>query len=139
VQRELILPATLDALEPISEFTTAVSARAGLDEHDTYRLLLAVHELATNVIVHGYAGKDAGELKLSFQMDDAHLYLYLEDTAVPFDPCQAPLPDDLDKPLDERRVGGLGIYLARCNADDLRYRQVGPCNQTVIVMKRPET
>jgi serine/threonine-protein kinase RsbW len=136
VQKELTVRATLESLEPISEFVTAAAAAAGLDEPGAYRLLLAVHELATNAIVHGYSGQELAELKLSLQLDEANLYLYLEDTAVAFDPCQAPLPDDLDKPLDERRVGGLGIYLARCSADDLRYQRIGPCNQTLIVMKR---
>ena len=48
------LPGTLDALSPIRDYVKAAAASAGLDHTATYNLLLAVDEIATNVVLHGY-------------------------------------------------------------------------------------
>ncbi len=47
-------PGTLDALSPIRDYVKAAAEAAGLDHSAAYNLVLAVDEIATNVIVHGY-------------------------------------------------------------------------------------
>ena len=50
----LTLPGNFDALSPIRDYVKAAANAAGLDHTATYNLLLAVDEIATNVVVHGY-------------------------------------------------------------------------------------
>jgi hypothetical protein len=45
-------------------------------------------------------------------MTDQALTIYLEDSAREFNPRQTVLPDKLDRPLEQRTMGGLGVYLA---------------------------
>src|ERR687888_456844 len=86
--------ATLDSLGAIAEFVMAAAASAGLDKRASYRLRLAVDEIATNVIVHGYAKAGLrGGLELSADIDDSTLTLSIEDTGATFDPRQAPVPE----------------------------------------------
>ena len=72
-------------------------------------------------------------------MDEQSLTIAIEDTARPFDPTAQALPDEaeLDMPLDERPIGGLGVLLARESVDDLRYEYIDGRNRTIITVNRP--
>ena len=135
-----VLPATLDSLAAIRAYAQSAAAAAGLDDDANYKLQLAVDEIATNIIVYGYAGREEpGEIALRADMTDDALSLTLEDTGQTFDPRVAGMPGDaqLASPLDERREGGLGIFLALRSVDGFRYEHEGGLNRTVFVMRRP--
>jgi anti-sigma regulatory factor (Ser/Thr protein kinase) len=105
-----------------------------------YQLRLSVIELVTNTITHGYREANlSGTVELRAEMNDQFLTLTLEDSAIPYDPSQAPPPDDLSLPAEERQVGGLGVFLALRGLDAFRYERVGDRNRSVLVMKRPPT
>jgi serine/threonine-protein kinase RsbW len=133
----LIVPGELDSLAAIADFVERAAAVAGLCKPDAYRLRLAVDEIATNAILHGYAGRK-GELNLQARLDDRTLVIFLEDSGPKFDPWRQPPPADLDRPLAERRPGGLGVYLARYGADSVAYEWVDGRNRISFVMKRPD-
>ena len=136
----LILPGQLESLSVIGRYVAAAAATAGLGREATYKLRLAVDEIATNAVVHGYqeAGID-GPVAVSATIDERSLLIAVEDTARPFDPTVMTLPDEeeLDLPLEERSIGGLGVMLAREGVDDLRYERVDGRNRTIIVVNRP--
>ncbi len=136
--RTLVLPGTLDALEPLGDFVRAAALEAGFDRHAAGRLHLAVDEVATNTVTHGYLERGAsGQLHLSAEMDGETLRIHLEDTGPEYDPTQQPEPKDLDRPLEERRAGGLGIFLARHNVDAFLYERRGERNRVTFVLNRP--
>ena len=126
------VPATLDSLGAVAEFVMAAAAAAGLDKRVSYRLRLAVDEIATNIIVHGYveAGLQ-GALELCADIDERTLTLSIEDTGVAFDPRQAAVPET-DLPLEQRSIGGLGVYLAMRSVDEFLYERVGDRNRTIF-------
>jgi len=126
------VPATLDSLDAVAEFVMAAATAAGLDKRASYRLRLAGDEIATNIIVHGYveAGLQ-GALELRADIDDRTLTLSIEDTGVAFDPRQAPVPET-DLPLEQRPIGGLGVYLAMRSVDEFLYERIGDRNRTIF-------
>ena len=64
----LTLPGTLDSLTAIREFVGEMGEKAGLDRKALYRLKLAVDEIATNIVTHGYeAAGLQGEIVISSQ------------------------------------------------------------------------
>lgn len=127
-----VFPATLDSLGAIAEFVMGIAASAGLDKRTSHHLRLAVDEIATNIIVHGYdeAGLQ-GALELCADIDDKTLSISIEDTGVAFDPRQAPIPD-IDLPPEQRLIGGLGVYLAMRSVDEFLYKRVGDRNHTIF-------
>lgn len=134
----ICIPGKPDNLSQLLDYVTWAAAGFGLDEAAAYRLSLAVDEIATNIVMHDYEGAEsAGDLTLWAESDDDRLTIYLEDTGKPFDPRQAPLPADLDRPLEERRDGGLGIFLALWGVDEFFYEHIGATNRCVFVMYRP--
>jgi serine/threonine-protein kinase RsbW len=133
------IPATLDSLGAIAEYVMAAAASAGLDKQASYRLRLAVDEIATNIIVHGYANAGhQGVLELRADIDDRTLTIAIDDTGVTYDPRQAPIPD-INLPLDQRPIGGLGVYLAMRNVDEFVYEHFGDRNRTIFKMYLPPT
>ena len=117
----LRLPGTIDSLPVISDYVGAAAAEAGLDEYAAYGLRLAVDEIATNAVVHGYQETgQTGDLAIKADMTADKLTIVLEDTSPQYDPREAPPPDDLDQAPEERPSGGLGIYLALQGVDAFR-------------------
>ncbi len=132
------LPGTLDSLQPIRDRVLAAAREAGLDNKAAYRLALAVDEIATNIVIHGYEemGRE-GDIQLLIHTNDQHLQVVLEDDGAPFDPRAHDEPDTLDTELHERPVGGLGVYLALQGVDRFDYEYAGGKNRNIFVMNRP--
>jgi anti-sigma regulatory factor (Ser/Thr protein kinase) len=135
----LTVPGTLDSLGPISEYVMRVATTAGLEKKAAYKLRLAVDELVTNTIVHGYeeAGL-AGKIALAAEMNDSTLTVSIEDTGIPYDSTAHRLPteDELSKELIQRPHGGLGIYLVLDGVEEFRYERVGDRNRNILTVRR---
>ena len=135
----LIRPASLDSLSEIGAYVLEAASQAGLERKLAYRLRLAVDEIATNAIVHGYDTiEKEGELVVLAEIGDGILTIILEDTGPAYDPFDTPSPDDLDQPLDDRDIGGLGVFLAVQGVDEFRYEWVNDTNRNIFTMKRVE-
>lgn len=116
----ITLPADLDALARISAFVTEAAERAGLDERATWQVQLAVDEAATNVIQHAYDVDTPGDLTLGWRCEDNKFIVTLRDYGRQFDPGSIPEPD-ITSPLEDRQVGGLGLYLITRLMDEVRF------------------
>jgi anti-sigma regulatory factor (Ser/Thr protein kinase) len=134
----LILPGTLDSLKPIRDFVTEAARAAGLDTKRTYRLRLAVDEIATNIVTHGYAGAGLeGTVSLHAKIEKDTVAIVIEDTGATFDPGQSAPQVDLDTPIEERKIGGLGIFLVSQITDKVSYERVDNLNRNTVYMNRP--
>lgn len=136
----LTVPGMLPALEEIGRYVMAAASEAGLDKRASYRLRLAVDEIATNIVVYGYqpSGME-GDINVSSTINDRTLTIALEDTGPAFDPRQHAMPDadELTRPLEDRQMGGLGVYLAFEGVDDFQYERVDGRNRNIFVVNRP--
>lgn len=135
----LTLPATLESLEPLVQYVLSAAAAAGLDRKASYRLRLAVDEVATNIITHGYGDHHlTGDVVVKASLDDERLVITLEDWAPAFDPRAQDDPDHLDKPSHERPIGGLGVFLVLKSVDSLDYEYRDHKNHNILSMNRPK-
>lgn len=136
---QLTVPDSLDSLKAIANYIMAVAGAAGLDKKASYKLRLAVDEIATNIIVYGYqeAGR-AGVLHLQAEFTEQTLTICMEDTGTPYDSTQTDIPVDLDKPLEHRQIGGLGVYLAIRGVDKYIYERVGNRNRNIFIVNRSQ-
>jgi anti-sigma regulatory factor (Ser/Thr protein kinase) len=134
---KLIVLGILDSLSQIATYVTSAAKDYGLDKKSTYKLRLAVDEIATNIIIHGYqeAGK-SGEIVVEAIGENNRLTITIEDTGIAYDPTQHLLPSEreLSCSLDERAVGGLGIYLVLEGVDEFSYQRDGDRNRNIFTM-----
>ncbi len=89
---------------------------------------LALEEIVTNVIEHGHEDTDEHFILIRCSVYDGQIMAEIEDDGKPFNPLEQPAPD-ITLPLEERPLGGLGIYLIRNVMDGLDYTYQGGKNQ----------
>ena len=132
----------LDYLGEIRQYVKSAAKEAGLEKKASYDLCLAVDEIATNIITHGYDDNGLeGNIYVETKIDEQSLTIYIEDTAIPFDPKkkEAVTQEDLQKSLEERPIGGLGIHLVQESVDEFIYEYKGDRNRNILVVNRITT
>jgi serine/threonine-protein kinase RsbW len=133
---QLTVPGTVESLEVIRAYVQTAAAMAGLDRKAAYRLVVAVDEIASNIMTHGYAEVGLeGMVDVWGKIDEHVLTIYMEDTGVAYDPSPQS-PDAFDLPLEAREIGGLGLFLANHNVDAFRYERLGTRNRHTFVVYR---
>lgn len=132
----LSVAAELDSLAEIRHFVREATAVLGADPETISSLELAVDEAACNVIEHGYQGRP-GRIEVEVRRDGDVVWIRLRDWAPPFDPTRVPKPD-VTLPLEERPLGGLGVYLIRQSVDEMVYRAPPGGGNELTLMKRLE-
>ncbi|WP_054698049.1 ATP-binding protein [Syntrophomonas palmitatica] len=105
----------------------------GIPEPVIFSINLSLDELITNIINYGYADNDEHNIIINLQAGDAEAVVELRDDGLPFNPLELPDPDT-GQSLDERPIGGLGIYLVRRMMDQVEYRRQD--NQNIMTMKK---
>jgi serine/threonine-protein kinase RsbW len=117
----LRMPAQLASVRPLCEFATAALGGASASQR-ALSVELAVEEILVNIVRYGYSGTSAGEIDVTRAVSDGALMIEISDSGNPFDPFARAAPD-LDAPLQERSIGGLGIFLAKNLAATAEYRR----------------
>lgn len=136
----LELPATVDNIARFREFAARSCALAGGNDDDGFAIRLAVDEVCSNIIEHGYPNGGRGSIELIAESGGREVTIVIVDTGRPFRPEDAPEPD-LEAGWEQRPVGGLGWHLIRQMVDDVRYES-GPDGNRLTLVKllgqRPE-
>jgi serine/threonine-protein kinase RsbW len=100
-----------------------------------YAMNLAIDELVTNAVLYGYDQATPGaEIVVEVSGHGNELRAIISDTGRAFDPRTVP-PPNIDAPIEERALGGLGIHLVRSLMDSVEYRRAGEKN-VLTVTKR---
>jgi len=127
--------AQFEALESIREFAAQAARQAGMDEKEIYNIQLAVDEAASNIIEHAYEGNPSGKIEISAQAARGALTLQLRDQGKPFDPASIAEPD-VNAPLDDRAIGGLGLFFMRKLMDEVRFESSPVIGNLLTLVKR---
>ena len=128
-------PRAIGSLPLLVAFVREFFAERPLDPERAFDVDLVLEELFTNMVRHARGG--TSEIEVGLAADDGALTLRLRDEGVePWDPAQAP-PVDVDRPLDQRRPGGLGIHFIRQLTRDLRFEHVDGATIVTAVLGAP--
>ena len=87
------------------------------------RLRLVVEELFVNTVMHGHGGDSDAPVDISILLAGDRVVLTYVDVAPPFDPFAEVHDPAAEARLEDRRVGGLGVFLVRQFVDELDYRR----------------
>jgi serine/threonine-protein kinase RsbW len=131
---ELCLDANCFQLATIRKFAHQVGSDLGLAESVIDDLQLAIEEACTNVVRHGYGGQ-GGEIELQIEPAEGGVRVTVRDWGKAFDPEAVPVPD-VTAPLDERRPGGLGLYLMRKLMDEVSFEFDAEQGNALTMFKR---
>lgn len=117
---KLRFKAELENVSTAIDCVTKSAQEAGFDEGVLYQLQLAVDEACANVIHHAYRGMEPGDIEVACSFDDQRLVIQVRDWGRSFVPEDIPEPD-VEAPLEERSLGGLGLFLIRQCMDQVEF------------------
>lgn len=124
---EISLVNELPEIERLAGIVREFGAARGLAPQATFDITLAFDELLTNTISYGFAPGSRHEIKVRLTLDGDEFHGEIRDDGKPFNPLDIPDPD-LSLDIDERPIGGLGIFFVRQVMDEVDYRHEGGMN-----------
>jgi anti-sigma regulatory factor (Ser/Thr protein kinase) len=122
----LRLPADMTSLARFTEFAHEGARAAGLPEAALGKLELILEEVLVNVF--RYAG--CADAAVGYAVEPSScLRVDVRDSGPEFNPLEQQAPD-LDASLEDRPIGGLGIFLVQTMAETVSYRR--ECGQNIL-------
>ena len=128
MKRHIAVPSDAAQLPVLTHFLQEFWSDAGLPPAETMTFELALEESFMNVVMHGSPAGRVPRVEMSLALRDGCLTMIIEDDGPSFDPLSLAAPD-VTASLEERRVGGLGVYLVRQMMDAVSYQRLRGHNQ----------
>ncbi|MGE5615377.1 MAG: ATP-binding protein [Bacillota bacterium] len=137
-------PAPIDATlssraEPMARLEAVIDRAAeeyGLPYDLVTNLRIAMDEVVSNILKYAYSDDAGHDIAIRCEIRDGRLETTVEDDGCAFDPLEAPAPQ-LDVPLDQRKVGGLGIHMVKELMDGVSYERIGGRNRLTLKQDLP--
>jgi anti-sigma regulatory factor (Ser/Thr protein kinase) len=126
------VPADAAQLTVLTQFLRDFWSAADLVPAQRTTFELALEEVFMNIVIHGAPGT---WVHVSLTPAADGVTMTVEDDGPPFDPLSLP-PPDVGAGLDERPIGGLGVFLVRQMMDTISYQRVGARNQLSMTKHR---
>jgi len=104
-----------------------------IDKDVAFSMNLALEEIVTNIIQYGYHGHEEYDITIRFSLEKHNMRIQIKDSSPEFNPLELAEPIGLDKPLEERSIGGLGIYLVKKFTDNFSYRRMNSKNVITLL------
>ena len=128
----LAFKAELPELEKLTDAVDAFALSHAWAPDTLFHIKLALEEIVINVISYGADGGDVPAIKVQLQQEGEQVTIDIWDSGIAFDPLQN-APPDVSSSLDDRPIGGLGVYLVRQLMDSVSYERDGDWNKIHLV------
>lgn len=129
------IPASMENLPRVMSLTGRFLKEAGCGEHDRRHIEISVEEIFTNIASYAYKTKE-GTVWMEWDVrktgeTQKEIVIRFQDEGVPYDPFARKNPD-LTLPIEDRPVGGLGVYMVKQFMDNAEHCYENGRNVTVI-------
>ena len=108
-----------------------------ISEKKCFDILIIVDELATNIISYAFNDGQEHTFTIMIEKENEAVHLQLSDGGIPFDPLKSSVPDT-DAPLENRKIGGLGIFFVKQLSARIDYARIENKNQLDIFVSLKE-
>ena len=123
----LTLANRMEEVPRLVERLEAFGQEAQLPEDVIFRVMVALDEVVTNIVRHGFDSEGGHHILLRIAVNDGFVKAVVEDDGPPFD-LRTVAPADIDAPIERRPIGGLGVHLIRSLTHGLEYCREGARN-----------
>ncbi len=120
----------VNSIEQLPEFADAIAdfgIQQGWPDALIMQINLSLEELIVNTIEYGYANGSSGLIDVTINTNSEQLVLDITDDAARYNPFLLKDPD-LTLSIEERPVGGLGVYLVKHYMDLYEYHETNTGN-----------
>ena len=131
MMKKLTVEANIDNFDRVLDFVNAELELHGFPPELIPDVDVAVEEVFINISTYAYHPR-SGDVTLHISVGEEATIIFV-DEGIPFNPLEV-APPDLDKPLMDREIGGLGILFVRQIMDDVAYSYSG--GENILTMKK---
>lgn len=117
--RELTLLAQTENLEKVLNFVNDILEEHNCPMYVQLELDIAVEELFVNIAHYAYT-PGIGQATIQVSVKDNYITIVFQDSGIPYNPWEKKDPD-ITLSLEERQIGGLGIYMVKNSMDEVSY------------------
>lgn len=132
---KLTVPADTGRLDEVLAFVESFLEENECLPKEQMRIVVAVEEIFVNIASYAYNGSE-GMADITCEMDGGQAVLTFADSGKQFDPLAKPDPD-VTLPVEERSIGGLGIYMVKKSMDEVTYRYEN--GQNILTIRKSIT
>ena len=133
--QEITLKAELDNLHTLTDWVDAELERLECPMRAQMQLDVAVDEIFSNIAHYAYPlSEGEARVQMAFDPGSRMFSITFIDRGIPFNPLEKEEPDT-SLGVEERAIGGLGIFLVRKTMDDVAYRFEDGANHLTLKKK----
>jgi sigma-B regulation protein RsbU (phosphoserine phosphatase) len=129
-EREIVLKASIDELEKLLDWMAYVFEDYSCPGKLCNQIAVITEEIFVNIAKYAYNERDGNALVRVGRAGPV-LVMQFVDTGKHFNPLEKTDPD-LNVPIEDRAIGGLGIYITRKLMDSIHYERVNGENRLTI-------
>ncbi len=127
-------PAKLENLGRFMESVSNCARRQGFDQKKIHEIELSTEEALVNICSYSYP-ETPGDVEINCKIENDRFIIEIIDAGIPFDMTSLPDPD-LTADIDERKMGGLGVFFIKKLMDEVRYRRENDRNILNLIVKK---
>lgn len=130
--KSLKLAAIIENLDHFISFVHICSEECGFEGKRAMEIELVVEEGLVNIFNYAYPDGE-GQVEMQCALKEGKKFaIEIRDKGIPFDGLSRPDPDTTAD-IENREIGGLGIFFIKKVADEVRYSRNGDMNVLTIV------
>ena len=136
--------AKIENLNTATSFLEETLEEIGCGMKQSMQLSVALEEIFVNIAHYAYAKTDSsgkiipdtgsGQMSLTVVAEDGKVYMTFEDEGIPYNPLEKKDPD-VTLSVEEREIGGLGIYMVKKSMDEITYENKDGKNILTLMKK----
>lgn len=120
-EKTMIIRNRLAEIGRLAEQIEAWTEQEKIPPRTVQQLNLVLDELITNVISYGYTDSVEHQIEISLRHQPGCFVTRIKDDGHPFNPLTEAPEVNLDLPLEEREIGGLGLHFLRTMINEVDY------------------
>ena len=119
--KELKVEATIDNIPVVTEFVTSQLDEMSCIPKAKTQIRIAIDEIFGNIAHYAYEAKTGPAwIRVEQCEEQGAVVITFTDEGIPYNPCEKSDPD-ISLSIEERQIGGLGIYMVKKLMDDVWY------------------
>ncbi|MDA0314072.1 MAG: ATP-binding protein [Bacteroidetes bacterium] len=138
MSHKLNLSCCTSALVELRSFLQLSLKDYGFSEMDRHQITLAVEEVCANLIIHSHACNPKEIIYLEVKDLEKKLAIEITDKGDAFNLLEYEVPD-LNQVIEEKRKGGIGIFLVKKIMDEIEFESINGENTCRLIKKFPTT
>lgn len=136
MNKEFTIDADVNNVEKVEEITANFLNEVAGEKINPSRVFVVIDEIFSNIAYYAYSGeKGMATIKLDWDNENSLFTITFVDRGIQFDPMKK-IDPDVNLSAEERKVGGLGIFIVKRIAKSVKYEYKDGQNMLSVTLDR---